>query len=90
MVTKNEGVGAQAWREKASYEYVLALPREKLAAEFMRRNPEFDAAWSAWLSRQSAKGTMLAVKVQRLRNRDPQAERWGLLTFPFRRKRHNP
>ena len=86
MTAEREGVGAQAWRVKASYEYVLSLPREKLAAEFMRRNPEFDEAWSDWLSRQSAEDTASIVTVQRLRESNSEAESWGLLTFPFRRE----
>lgn len=86
MADEPDSVGAQAWRNKASYDYVLSLPRELLAVEFMRRNPQFEAAWSDWLSRQPRQDLTSALKVQRLRERNLEAGRWGLLTFPFRRK----
>lgn len=84
MANERDGVGARAWRARASYAYALSLPREKFAAEFMCRNPRFEALWRVWLSRQLPDDTVGPLKRQRLREPDPEAEGWGLLTFPFR------
>lgn len=84
MANEHDGFGARAWRNKASYAYALSLPREKFAAEFMRRNATFEATWRVWLSRQSPDDVAAPIKPQRLEEPDPEAEGWGLLAFPFR------
>lgn len=84
MANGRKSTGPAAWRRRASYEYVLSLPREKIAAEFMGRNARFEASWRVWLSRQSPDDVAAPIKRQRLEEPDPEAEGWGLLAFPFR------
>lgn len=84
MANGRNSVAARIWRAKDSYAYALSLPREKFAAEFMYRNERFEAAWRAWLTRQSPHDVAAPIKRQRLREPDTEAEGWGLLAFPFR------
>lgn len=46
MAEPGEMVGGSDWRRDATYDYTDALPRRAWAWEFLRRERDFQQAWS--------------------------------------------
>lgn len=46
MVDHRTLAGAHDWRRSGAYDYTAALPRRAWAWEFLRRNRDYQRAWS--------------------------------------------
>ena len=79
------------WWLPRTYRWVADVPRKACAWEFLRRNPEYRAAWVASQSGQRLEQRTSGITIVNGAHSDAAARRWGLLGLfedPDRDARH--
>ena len=70
---------------RLDYDAVLRMSGVSLSWEFLRRNADFQADWA---NAQAQEKTNFAIDntivIRELAAYDPAAQRWGLVSYPFR------
>lgn len=70
---------------RLDYNAVLRMSGAGLGWEFLRRNVAFQTDWA---NAQSQEKASIAIEntivIRKLAAHDPAAERWGLVSYPFR------
>lgn len=70
---------------RLDYNAVLRMSGPSLGWEFLRRNAAFQADWASARSQENASIAIEnTIVIRKLAAHDPAAERWGLVSYPFR------